>query len=263
MWNPEDYAKNSDTQLQWARELRQNIALQGHESILDVGCGDGKITADFARTMPQSRVVGIDSSEAMVEYARRTYPPAQYPNLSFELVDARALTYQEEFDLCFSNATLHWVDDHRSFLAGASRALRPGGQLAISCGGHGNAADILPIFTDLMAQPTWATYFADFQNPYYFYGENDYTPWVEECNFKIESLKMLPKDMVHQGREGLASWIRTTWMPFTNCVPVEQRDEFINLFVDRYLELVPLDQYGLAHVAMVRLEAKLLKTPSI
>jgi trans-aconitate 2-methyltransferase len=259
MWNPEDYAKNSDAQLQWAKELRQSISLQGNEAILDVGCGDGKITADFAKTTPHGRVLGIDSSAAMIEYAQRTYPRSDYPNLSFELVDARALPYQDEFDLCFSNATLHWVDDHRSFLAGASRALRPSGQLAISCGGHGNAAEILPIFTDLMAQATWAPYFQDFQNPYYFYGDNDYMPWIEEFNFKVERLNMVPKDMAHRGREGLASWIRTTWMPFTNCVPVDLRDEFIDLFVDQYLERVPLDQYGLAHVAMVRLEAKLLK----
>jgi trans-aconitate 2-methyltransferase len=110
-----------------------------------------------------------------------------------------------------------------------------------------------------MAQATWAPYFQDFQNPYYFYGDNDYMPWIEEFNFKVERLNMVPKDMTHRGREGLASWIRTTWMPFTNYVPVDLRDEFIDLFVDRYLERVPLDQYGLAHVAMVRLEAKLLK----
>ena len=69
MWNPEDYAKNSDAQLKWAQELRQNIDLPKYQSILDVGCGDGKITADFAATLPSSNVMGIDSSAAMVAYA--------------------------------------------------------------------------------------------------------------------------------------------------------------------------------------------------
>jgi trans-aconitate 2-methyltransferase len=89
MWNPEDYAKNSDAQLQWARSLTQNLNLASYQSILDVGCGDGKITADFAATVPQSRVVGIDSSLEMIAYAQEKYPVSQYPNLTFTCIDAR------------------------------------------------------------------------------------------------------------------------------------------------------------------------------
>jgi trans-aconitate 2-methyltransferase len=106
-WNPEDYAKNSDAQLKWARELRQNLKLQGNESVLDVGCGDGKITADFATALSKGRVVGVDSSPEMIDYATRTYASKQYANLSFACVDARSLDFDREFDLCFSNATLH------------------------------------------------------------------------------------------------------------------------------------------------------------
>jgi trans-aconitate methyltransferase len=68
-WNPADYAKSSDVQLKWAQELQANLHLQGHESILDVGCGDGKISADFARLLPNGRVVAVDSSPEMIEYA--------------------------------------------------------------------------------------------------------------------------------------------------------------------------------------------------
>jgi len=70
-WNPEDYAKNSDAQLKWAKELKQSLNLQGDESVLDVGCGDGKITADFATTLPRGRVVGIDSSPDMATNLKR------------------------------------------------------------------------------------------------------------------------------------------------------------------------------------------------
>ncbi len=249
----------SDAQQSWASDLLHEVKLQGNEAILDVGCGEGKITADFAKTLPDSRVVGVDNSAEMVEYASRTYPSSIYPNLSFDRVDARSLYFQEEFDLCFSNTALHWVDDHQAFLRGASRVLRSGGRLVVSCSGEGNAADVLRIFAELMALEQWQPYFYNFHSAYSFYSDKDYSVWLAETNFKVEQLRLAPKDMVHQGRTGLGNWIRTTWMPFTNCVPIEQREDFIDHFVDRYLEAHPLDQWGYAHVAMVRLEANLVK----
>ncbi len=259
MWNPEDYAKNSDAQLKWAQELKKNLDLQNNESILDVGCGDGKITADFAATLPLSRVVGVDSSPAMIDYATKKYPTSQYPNLSFSCVDARSIDFNREFDLIFSNATLHWVDDHQAFLKSANLALRDGGRLIISCGGEGNALEVLQIFSELITSKPWSIYFNDFYNPYFFYGLQDYKAWLQKSEFVIKRLELTPKDMIHQGKEGLAGWIRTTWMPFTQCVPEDKHDNFIAQFVNLYLEKNPLDSQGLTHVSMVRLEVDAYK----
>ncbi|MDX2273321.1 MAG: methyltransferase domain-containing protein [Cyanobacteriota bacterium] len=263
MWDPEDYAKSSDAQLRWARELKEKLQHKlhwyGDESILDVGCGDGKITADFSTALSRGRVVGVDSSPEMIAYASRTYPTTQYPNLTFACVDARSLRFTDEFDLCFSNATLHWVDHHPAFLNGASRALRCGGRLVISCGGQGNAEDILQVFAELIASQSWDPYFDSFSNPYFFYGDRDYRLWLEDAGFTIERLELVPKDMTHLGKAGLASWIRTTWMPFTHRLPERARNDFISQFVEMYLERIPLDPQGLAHVRMVRLEVDALK----
>ena len=84
--------------------------------------------------------------------------------------------------------------------------------------------------------------------------------WLEEAGFNVERLELVPKDMTHPGKEGLAAWIRTTWMPFTHSVPESERDSFIAHFVDTYLERIPLDQNGLAHVHMVSLEVNALKS---
>ncbi|MEN9521274.1 MAG: hypothetical protein RLZZ381_3862 [Cyanobacteriota bacterium] len=253
-WNPTDYAKNSDAQLKWARSLTQDLNLEAYQSILDVGCGDGKISADFAATLPQSHIVGVDSSPEMIAYAAEKYPSSYYPNLSFACVDARSLDFDREFDLVFSNATLHWVNDHQAFLKGANKALKEQGKLIISCGGKGNAADILATFAELTARDLWQPYFADFYNPYFFHGLEDYQNWLQESGLSIKRLELVPKDMTHQGEAGLAGWIRTTWMPFTKYVPETQRDEFIAQFVELYLARKPLDAQGLSHVSMVRLE---------
>jgi trans-aconitate 2-methyltransferase len=259
MWNPEDYAKNSDAQLKWAQELRNTLDLRGDESVLDVGCGDGKITADFAKTLSHGRVLGVDSSPEMIAYAQRTYTTEKFPNLSFACVDARALDFDRNFDLIFSNATLHWVDDHQAFLRGANRALETGGRLIISCGGQGNAADILQVFSEIVVQEAWKDYFDDFHNPYFFHSDRDYAPWLESLSFEVERLELVPKDMSHLGGEGLAGWIRTTWMPFTLCVPEHEREQFIADFVEMYLKKIPLDSSGFTCVRMIRLEVNAVK----
>lgn len=254
MWNPEDYAKHSDGQLKWARELRSRLMMGGNEAILDVGCGDGKITADFASALPDGRVVGIDSSPEMIAYATRTY--GNIPNLSFDCQDARSFEAGQGFDIVFSNATLHWFGDHLAFLRAAHRALRPGGKLIISCGGKGNAADIIQVFADLAAGTRWGRYFTDFHTPYFFYGPDDYIPWLHETGFMIDRLELVPKDMIHSGADGLLGWIRTTWMLLTDYVPEDQRDNFRDEVVQTYLERFSLDQAGQAHVQMVRLEVE-------
>ena len=93
-WNAQDYAKNSQNQFQWAQELIPKLKLQGNEALLDIGCGDGKITAELARCLPKGRAVGIDSSEKMIDLAKTAFPQKDYPNLSFQVMDARKLTFQ-------------------------------------------------------------------------------------------------------------------------------------------------------------------------
>ena len=260
MWNPEDYAKNSDAQLKWARSLTENLNLEQYRSILDVGCGDGKITADFAAKLPQSQIVGVDASNEMIAYARQKYPASEYSNLTFNCMDARALDFDTEFELVFSNATLHWVDNHRAFLEGTNSALKDSGRLIISCGGKDNAAQVLATFAKLIERDAWQSYFTEFSNPYFFKGTKDYQTWLEQTGFAIARLELVPKDMTHKGKDGLAGWIRTTWMPFTKCVPKSQRDKFIAEFVELYVANYPLDSKGLTHVSMVRLEVDAIKT---
>jgi trans-aconitate 2-methyltransferase len=267
MWNPVEYAQNTDEQQSWVKTLLHEVKKRGDEAILDVGCGNGKVTADFAKTLPDSRIVGVDSSAEMIAYANRTYPNTIYPNLLFNQLNTRSplvqaklsLHFQEEFDLCFSNATLNWVNNHQNFLHEASQVLRTGGRLVISCSGKSSAKEILNIFAELMSLDRWQKYFHNFHDTYSFYGDQDYSIWLEEARFKVEQLKLIPQDVTHPGRDGLKDWISTTWTPFTHSVPIEQRDNFVDQFVDKYLANHPLDKWGYSHVTMVKQEACLIK----
>ena len=258
-WNAADYAKHSSSQYKWANELIPKLKLSGSEAVLDIGCGDGKVTVVLAKSLPSGYVVGIDSSEDMVTLARRNFPQDAYPNLAFQRMDALALTFQEKFDRVFSNAALHWIIDQQSVLHGVQRSLKRGGRLLFQMGGKGNAQEILLVLDELLREKTWKQFFENFRFPYGFYAPEEYTAWLLEAKLRSERVELLQKDMQLPGKAGLAGWIRTTWLPYTERLPANLRDTFIAEIVDTYLERHPLDTAGAAHVAMVRLEVEASK----
>jgi trans-aconitate methyltransferase len=254
-WNPSDYAANSAVQQAWARELIGRLALRGDESVLDVGCGDGKITAELARALPRGRVVGVDASAEMIAFARETFPSRAVKNLRFEICDARKLgSVPGPFDLVFSNAALHWVDDHEAVLRGAAAVLKPGGRLMISCGGKGNAHDVFLAFRPEMRSARWREFFRRMAPAYFFHAPEDYQQWLPRAGFKVLSLKLAPKNAVYAGAEGFATWLRSTWLPYVQRVPENLREEFIAAVTKRYLAKHPPDAEGQVQVGMVRLE---------
>jgi trans-aconitate 2-methyltransferase len=256
-WNPADYQANSSVQQAWARELITQLGLQPHERVLDIGCGDGKVTAEIARLLPGGGVVGIDSSAEMIRFARLEFPAVRFSNLRFEVVDARNMQFDAEFDVVFSNAALHWITgDHRAVLAGVARALRPGGRMLLQMGGRGNAADVLEVLDQMLPSERWRQFFpSDMEFPYGFFGPKEYEPWLsEEAGLIGRRVELIPKDMVHANREAFAGWIRTTWLPYTEHVPDELRSAFVKEVADRYLLLHPPDAAGNIHLQMVRLE---------
>ena len=280
-WNAAEYAANSAVQQSWARELIARLHLRGDEHVLDVGCGDGKVTAELARGVPRGFVLGTDASAEMIAFARKTFPAAENPNLKFAVADAREISgcdaasqrggrcagkngdegvaATNSFDLVFSNAALHWVDDHEKVLRGAATALKPGGRLVVSCGGKGNAHDVFLALRPEMRLKRWREFFRRMPLPYYFYVPGDYEKWLPRFGFKIQKLKLATKNATYAGAEGFATWLRTTWLPFVQRVPEDMREEFIAAVTQRYLAKHPADAEGGVHVRMVRLEIEAQK----
>jgi trans-aconitate 2-methyltransferase len=121
----EKYEKASAHQREWGMRLIRELDLQGPERILDLGCGDGALSAHMADLVPHGEVVGIDASRGMIEAARSK----ERKNLWFLLMDINELNYTERFDVVFSNAALHWIKDHKRLLRNVSHALCKGGRL--------------------------------------------------------------------------------------------------------------------------------------
>jgi trans-aconitate 2-methyltransferase len=258
-WNAAEYAANSAVQHGWARELIAKLKLQGDEHILDVGCGDGKVTAEIACAVPRGSVTGVDASRQMIVFAKKTFPATRNPNLTFRVMDARHLRFAQKFGVVFSNAALHWVDDHQAILRSAGAALESGGRLIVSCGGKGNAQDVFVALRPVMRLAHWREFFRKMPKPYFFYAPESYEKWLPRFGFKSCRVELAPKDATYNGAEDFAAWLRTTWLPYTQRVPENLREEFIAAVTERYVAKHPADESGKIHVRMVRLEIDAVK----
>ncbi len=258
-WDALEYSKHSTAQQSWANELIKKLNLEGNEAVLDIGCGDGKITAQLSRSLSQGSIIGIDNSNEMIELAGQTFDLEHYPNLRFKITDARSIPFRDHFDIVFSNAALHWIWDHKPVLKAIHTCLKPGGHILLQMGGKGNADTILVVLKELTAKEKWKPFFKNHTFQYGFHDSNDYKKWLTKEGFTPQRVELIPKVMSYENNNGLAGWIRTTWLPYTNQIPKSERETFISQIVDTYLEHHPADKNGHIHVDMVRLEVEAKK----
>lgn len=259
-WNPEEYERSSSAQYEWALSALSELRIIGDERILDIGCGDGKITAHISKLVPDGSVLGIDISPDMISFARLRHSSDLFRNLRFEQGDALDLRFQEEFDIVVSFACLHWIRDHLSVLKGICRSLVPSGRMLVQCGGRGNAAQLLGITSEVIMEERFAPYFKGFEFPYFFYTPEDYERWIPAAGLHIVSLRLMPKDMVHMGGEALEGFIRSTWHPYLHRVPVELHPALVKEIAGRYIDRYSSTD-GVVRVRMMRLQALAEKRP--
>ncbi|HMK94064.1 MAG TPA: hypothetical protein VK536_01560 [Candidatus Limnocylindrales bacterium] len=122
--------------------------------------------------------------------------------------------------------------------------------------GKGNAKDVLSVIYELADAEPWKEFFTKMAFPYGFYDTEEYEAFLGEPGLAIDRVELFSKDMKFDGVEGLAGWVRTTWLPFTDKLPVELRARFVQEIVDGYVRQHPADRAGVVHVGMMRIEAE-------
>jgi trans-aconitate 2-methyltransferase len=182
-WDARTYERVSDPQVGWAAAVLGRIPLRGDESVLDAGCGTGRVTRMLAERVPRGRVLGVDASRAMVaEAAERLADLA--PRVSVRQGDLLALEVDPPVDLIVSTATFHWVLDHDALFRRLYAALRPGGRLAAQCGGAGNIAATLAAAEEVGRRPPYAAHLDGFRPTWTFAGPEETVARLDGAGFE-------------------------------------------------------------------------------
>jgi trans-aconitate methyltransferase len=238
-WNASQYAKQGRFVADLAGGVFELLAAKPGERILDLGCGDGALTAKIAST--GAEVVGVDSSASMVE-------AAQALGLDARLLSGDQLQFDREFDAVFSNAALHWMRNQDAVLTGVHRALKPGGRFVVEMGGHGNIAAIRVALAGVLRR--WNLNAYDMDNNF-FPTPDEYRGRLEKAGFAIDQIALIPR-LTPLPETGMQGWLETFRRGLLDQLPPDRRETAIEEAV-ALLEPVLCDDKGAWTADYVRL----------
>lgn len=154
-WDPDRYLGFADQRSRPGVDLINRVGHPSPETIVDLGCGTGHLTVALARRWPQARVIGVDTSPQMLERAVALFPPRDWPTVEWREEDLATFQPASPPSILFSNATLHWVPEHRSLFPRLMDSLAPGGVLAVQMPDNWNQPSHL-LIGRLIDDPWWA-----------------------------------------------------------------------------------------------------------
>ena len=233
-WNASGYDTISALQKTMAEEALSLLKLEGTERILDVGCGNGKITAEIASRLPHGNVVGVDAPAAMIAFASSHFDSALHPNLRFEAADARRLAFHSEFDLVVSFNALHWIPQQDQPLRGIHAALKPDAIAQLRLVPKGPRKSLENVLEEARSSPRWIRYFGNFHDPYLHLTPEQYASLAQENGFRIRELHTSDKAWDFRSRAAFDAFGSVTFVEWTQHLPEEEKPSFITDVLDRY-----------------------------
>jgi trans-aconitate 2-methyltransferase len=233
-WDAAEYARRSSLQEAMAQEVLALLEISGSERILDVGCGDGKITAKIAARAPGGSIIGVDPSQDMINFAQSNFGAATPSNLRFQVADARQLPFQNEFDLVVSFNALHWIPEQNAALGSIRSTLVSGGRAQLRLVPAGPRKSLETVVEETRQKPKWSAYFRDFRDPYLHLTPEEYATLAEHNGFGV--LRVSTKDHAWDfgSRAAFAAFCAVGCVEWTRHLPESHRSDFINDFLDRY-----------------------------
>jgi trans-aconitate 2-methyltransferase len=234
-WDAKTYDAISDPQFSWGMEVLGRLELNGDETVLDAGCGSGRVTEELIERLPSGRMIAVDGSEAMIAEARERLGD----RASYLVADLSELEVDQPVDLVFSTATFHWILDHDRLFARLRAALRQGGRLVAQCGGEGNVAEHARVIATVAAQPEFAEHFGEMTGIWNFASPEETEAKLRGAGFEQARCWLEPKPV--QPEHPLEFTSTVTLGPLLAQLPEEKQRPFAEAILAESEEPLVLD----------------------
>jgi 2-isopropylmalate synthase len=229
-WDAEEYVNHASFVTALAGDVIELLNPQSGERILDVGCGDGELTA--ALQDKGCSLVGIDASVSMVESTKRR-------GLEAYVVDGQELDFHNEFDAVFSNAALHWLLQPEKVIKGVYEGLKAKGRFVAEFGGDGNIAALLKAMQDVFNEHEE---FGQFKSPWFFPNTEEYKVLLEKEGFEVNIIELISRPTPLTS--GISKWLEIFAEGITAHLTMEQRKIFIGLVEDKLRPILYSEKEG-------------------
>ena len=226
-WDAATYHRVSTPHVEWAEILLGRLGLSGEETVLDAGCGSGKITLMLLERIPRGYVIAVDQAPSMVEHARAALEGRRADVIEADLTE---LELTEAVDAAFSSAVFHWIADHDRLFERLFAALRPGGRLVAQCGGEGNVERFHEAARAVAAAPPYAEHLAGWAGPWNFAGPVETAARLERAGFSDIETWLEPYPIAPEDPE---DYLRTVCLgPHLEQLPEELRDDYVRAVLE-------------------------------
>ena len=233
-WNSDVYHRLSGPQVSWGKKVLARLRLRGDETVLDAGCGTGRLTADLLEALPRGQVIGVDLSQNMLHSARQHLAPFG-SRVSLLVCDLLHLPFERSFDCIVSTAAFHWVLDHDRLFENLRRALFPGGRLEAQCGGGPNLAKLRARANALAISRTFAPFLGSFREPWLYQNAEEAAQSLKRAGFVDVETSVEPAPTYLEGPEHYNEFVRNIiFRQHIERIPSEDlRAEFMNALTDQ------------------------------
>lgn len=220
-WNGEKYHHNSGQQQVVADMLIKQYPFNPYDEILDIGCGAGDVTDKLAKQVPHGKVLGVDPSQSMLDYAQEKF--ANHA-VQFQLGKASELSFHHQFNVIFSSSCLHWETKQKEALLCFKEALRPGGAIVLAIPGPDQILRLA--LTETTQSSKWSSFFVEFESPGKIWTANEYAALLLETEFIIQKIEVVMRPHYFEHEKDYIEFVEAM-LPHMSRIPISSSQEFL------------------------------------